>query len=362
MRPLEKLLYLGDRTLVLFLGMAVGGTIAMSFAGGAGPADRAEANRPASRATVTPAQPARDPLTPRLARAIAQHRKVRIGVFGDSFGEGIWSGLYHQLRSDERFDVLELSERSTGFTRYRSLDLLDDTRSKLDREPVDIAVLSFGANDTQGIYLDGRGHPFMSESWQRIVSERAAAIVRLLRERGITVYWVGLPKMRDAAYDADAQRMNAFYRDLMNHLGVVFIDTAGYSVDGEGRYAAYLPDAATGKPVLIRANDGIHMSYKGYVRITRGLAGRIRSYVDQARAQAGGAAPPPPLVAPPPPEIPPPVRPAAKAPPKFDDPLAGRLDPAVPANQTELPPANGAPADLLPADIGAEPAAEDDDQ
>ena len=291
MRPLEKLLYLGDRTLVLFLGMAVGGTIAMSFAGGAGPADRAEANRPASRATVTPAQPARDPLTPRLARAIAQHRKVRIGVFGDSFGEGIWSGLYHQLRSDERFDVLELAERSTGFTRYRSLDLLDDTRSKLDREPVDIAVLSFGANDTQGIYLDGRGHPFMSESWQRIVSERAAAIVRLLRERGITVYWVGLPKMRDPAFDADIVRMNQFYAARMQALDVPYIETASLTVDAEGRYMPYLPSERGRERRAARTNDGIHMTIPGYIHVMAGLSERIRRTVGAAPTAANAPTP-----------------------------------------------------------------------
>ena len=36
-----------------------------------------------------------------------------------------------------------------------------------------------------------------SEGWQRIVTERVTAIVNLLRQRGIQVYWVGLPKMRE---------------------------------------------------------------------------------------------------------------------------------------------------------------------
>ena len=52
-----------------------------------------------------------------------------------------------------------LSERSTGFTRYRSLNLLDDIRAKLDRQPVDIAIISFGANDTQGIFWTATATP-----------------------------------------------------------------------------------------------------------------------------------------------------------------------------------------------------------
>ena len=374
-----------DRTAVLFLGVAAGIAIGYAFgvrqrievpvvvpaAPSAAPsipaADAAPAARPAEKVTpgsvpVPATQPETRPIQPGIINAIAAGRPVRVGVFGDSFGDGIWEALYHQLSRKTGYQVVKYSQQATGFTRYRRLNLEEHDRARLAAAPVDVAVISFGANDMMGVADGGRVYALLTPKWKAAIARRVSSYVAMLRAQGAIVYWVGLPKMRDAAYDADAQRMNAFYRDLMNHLGVVFIDTAGYSVDGEGRYAAYLPDAATGKPVLIRANDGIHMSYKGYVRITRGLAGRIRSYVDQARAQAGGAAPPPPLVAPPPPEIPPPVRPAAKAPPKFDDPLAGRLDPAVPANQTELPPANGAPADLLPADIGAEPAAEDDDQ
>jgi len=289
MRPLDRLLFLGDRTLVLFIGMAVGGAIAMSFLGGAGQADRAEANRPAAPVLATPVQPVRDPLSPRLAQAAAQRRKIRIGVFGDSFGEGIWSGLYHQLRGDERFEVIELAERSTGFTRYRSLDLLEDTRTKLDREPIDIAVLSFGANDTQGIYLDGRGHTYMSESWQRIVAARAAAIVGLLRSRGITVYWVGLPKMRDPAFDADIARMNHFYAARMRALEVPYIETAPLTVDEQGRYLAYLPAERGRERRAARVNDGIHMTIPGYVHVMRGLSERIVRTVDGPEGQAGRA-------------------------------------------------------------------------
>jgi hypothetical protein len=100
------------------------------------------------------------------------------------------------------------------------------------------------------------------------------------------------------------------------------------------------------------------MSMNGYIRITRGLAGRIRSYVDRARGQAGGDAPPPPIVAPAPPPVsvtPPPVKPRA---PKLDDPLADA--PAIEPKDVKpvpepkrAPPAKGAPADLLPPDIGA---------
>ena len=186
-RPMNKVLFGLDRTLVLFIGIAVGAVVGISFFTGGEPSPGTQATAPVQTAaapapnTVGAAQgQATDAPASRLASAIAENRKIHIGVFGDSFGDGVWAGLYNILRSDDGFEVHQFSERSTGFTRYRSLNLLDDIRAKLDRQPVDIAIISFGANDTQGIYLDGHGNTFMSEGWQRIVTERVTAVVDLL--------------------------------------------------------------------------------------------------------------------------------------------------------------------------------------
>jgi hypothetical protein len=236
-----------------------------------------------------------DPLGPRLAMTIAQGRTIEIGVFGDSFGDGVWAGLYHQLHDDHGFEVHQFGQRSTGFTRYRSLNILEDVRRKLDRQPVDIAVVSFGANDTQGIFDQGHGNDFMSEGWQRIVTERVTAVVQLLRDRGAMVYWVGLPKMREARFDADIHAMNQFYAARMAALDVPYIETVPQTVDENGQYASYLPlqPGSTGERQVARTNDGIHMTIAGYIHVVRGLSDRIRSSVAQARAQADHAAPPP---------------------------------------------------------------------
>jgi hypothetical protein len=276
-----------DRTAVLFVGLAVGATIAMSFLGGGETLGSAQASQPAPSAAAAAGHRAAEAPAPRLAAAIAQGRKVEIGVFGDSFGDGIWAGLYHQLRRDPGFEVRQLSERSTGFTRYRSLNILDDVRAKLDRAPVDIAVLSFGANDTQGIFDQGHGYAYMSEDWQRIVTERVTAVVGLLRTRGAMVYWVGLPKMREARFDADIQAMNRFYAARMAALDVPYVETLPLSVDADGSYAPYLPAEPGRERRMARANDGVHMTIPGYVHLMRGLSDRIRGSVAQARAQAG---------------------------------------------------------------------------
>jgi len=218
---------------------------------------------------------------------VSEDRPIEIGVFGDSFGEGVWAGLYNRLCADRRFEVRQFAERSTGFTRYRSLNILEDIRTKLDRQPVDIAILSFGANDTQGIWDGQHGHAYMSESWQRIVTERVSAVVGLLRERGASVYWVGLPRMRDPRFDADIQAMNRFYGARMAALDVPYVDTLPLTVDDDGEYAPFLPaEPGRAERRMARANDGVHMTIPGYIHLTGGLTDDIRASVDQARARA----------------------------------------------------------------------------
>jgi hypothetical protein len=282
-----------DRTAVLFVGLALGGVITYSFFAG-GQADEAAATgaipRGANATAVTaPAQPQQlaAVVTPRLASAVAEGREIHVGVFGDSFGDGLHAALYRQLPSDQQFKVHKFSQQATGFTRYRSLNLLDDTRRRLDGQPVDVAVLSFGANDMQGIFQDGRGAEFMSDRWKEIVSQRVTEVVELLRSRGAAVYWVGLPRMRDAEYDRSVQQMNAFYVERMRALNVPFVDTVTASVDANGAYAPYLTDPEKGEKFNARTNDGIHMTIPGYALLTRTLAERIKQSIADARGQAG---------------------------------------------------------------------------
>ncbi len=362
---MRALLLLFDRTAVLFLGVAAGVAIGYAFGvrqqvevpvvpegaqPAAGQAPGVPVRQPgqplAPGALPDPPVQAEDrPINPGIVNAIKDGRPIRVGIFGDSFGDGIWSALYDQLSRRSGYQVIKYSQQATGFTRYKTLNLEAHDRGRLAAAPVDIAVISFGANDMMGVADGGRVYALLTPGWKAAIARRVTSYVAMLRAQGAIVYWVGLPKMREPAYDADAARMNAFYRDLMRQLGVVFVDTASYSVDADGRYSAYLPDPATGRPFLMRANDGIHMSFKGYVRITRGLAGRIRSYVDQARGAAGQGAPPPPLVPAAVIEMPRPAKPA----PRPED-LPEANEPAATTNESD-PPATGAPIDLLPPDL-----------
>jgi hypothetical protein len=191
-------------------------------------------------------------------------------VFGDSFGDGIWWALTQQFRGDARFRLHQFSQRSTGFAGWA--DMRGDFRSKLDSQPIDAAIISFGVNDTHGLTTDGHHVEFMSPEWRDVVGARLAAVVDLLRQRGVQIYWVGMPRMRRPDFEAKVRALNGFYAERMQALAVPFIDTVSATTDRAGRFTDHLVNPDTGQPMLARAGDGVHMSMNGYRLLTQGLA------------------------------------------------------------------------------------------
>jgi uncharacterized protein len=329
-----------DRAAVLFCGVAAGIAIGLAFA-------------PQLQALLADGLPeavaAKADVPPSLARAVAEKRPFRIGVFGDSFGDGLWAALYNQLPRREAFQVMRFAEQATGFTRYRQNNLEDRLATQLAEGPVDVAVISFGANDTQGIYVGGKVAPLLSKAWRAEIGARITRYVKALQAQGASVVWVGLPVMREAKYDAQVQGLNGFYAGLMADLDVPFIDTRGVAADGDGRYVSHLPDKE-GAPYLVRAGDGIHMSMKGYRLLTDALATRLRAWGQAARA----GKPVTPDLVPPPAPLPP--EPAAQTPAADPTPAAIETNPqslaappvTAPADAAVAPAAPSAPTQLLP--------------
>ncbi len=236
-----------------------------------------------------PMLPAATPLKDRLA---LKH-SLRVGVFGDSMADGLWTGLYRDLNDPSGgITVTKFSEVSTGLSRYDYVDIQDKTARQIAEHPVDVAVILFGTNDAQGISTDGQIHAFGSEGWKAAYGRRVDDLVGLLRSRDVVVYWVGLPRMKRASFDDKMSVINDVVSARMAALNVPYLPTVALTSDAEGDYDAYLAATGTGRRQLMRANDGIHMSMAGYLRLTEPVAATLRRDAGLARAapQPGEAA------------------------------------------------------------------------
>jgi hypothetical protein len=247
----------------------------------------------ASASPPTAGAPVESPAPPPVEKASVTSLKTRlaqgelkIGVFGDSMADGLWTALYRELNGKQGVTVTQFSAVSTGLTRYDYVDIQAKTARQLSETPVDVAVVLFGTNDAQGISLDGVIHDFGTPGWKAAYGKRIDDLVGLLRANDVAVYWVGLPKMKRAGFDAKMTIINAVVRERMAALDVPLIETTGVTADTAGEYAAYLP-GANGRPQLMRANDGIHMTMAGYRRIGAPVAERLKrdAGLDVAAAQ-----------------------------------------------------------------------------
>jgi hypothetical protein len=293
-----------DRTLALLIGVGVGSAIGISFVGGASSPSKAavetlHAQAPIRQVVAQSARSAGDsaarvafsadsaaPFQRALLNKISAGQPIVVGVFGDSFGDGIWTALYRRLPRDGAYQVLKFSAPSTGFVRTAPRDVQAETDAQLAQTPVDIALVDFGANDTQGIAQDGKAYPLLSPGWRAVYGARVDRYVEDLRAHGAMVYWVGLPKMRKPGYDAEVGALNAFYAQRMAVLGVPWLDVAPLSEDAAGDFADYLPTPGSDDPKLMRAGDGIHMTVAGYERIAAPAVQHIEAYMARARAAA----------------------------------------------------------------------------
>lgn len=238
-------------------------------------------------AVAAPALPAVTPLKDRLA----QRHALRVGVFGDSMADGLWTGLYRDLNDRSGVTVTKFSEVSTGLSRYDYVDIQDKTARQIAEHPVDVAVVLFGTNDAQGISIDGQIHAFGSEGWKIAYARRVDDLVKLLRDHDVAVYWVGLPRMKRGSFDARMTLINEVVAARMAALNVPYLSTVALTSDAEGDYDAYLAATGTGRRQLMRANDGIHMSMAGYLRLTEPVAAALRRDAGLgATAPAGEAA------------------------------------------------------------------------
>jgi len=213
------------------------------------------------------------PATPQGYIRSPAARPLVIGVFGDSLGDGLWAGLSQQLRGG--YQVVRFSRAATGLVRYDYVNVEDQAGRQLAGRRIDIAVVMVGANDEQGMLKGRQILAFDTPPWRAVYAGRIDSLVALLRQHAGAVYWVGLPKMRNPAYDDKAQRLNALYEARARALGVPFVSTIPATADGQGRYSDYLADGD--RPRLMRARDGIHMTMAGYLRLAAPVADRIRA-------------------------------------------------------------------------------------
>ena len=209
--------------------------------------------------------------------------RYRVVVLGDSLGEGLWSGLYRAFEDDATIEFIQQSKRSTGFARTDSFDWNKELADLLKNDTYQIAIVMFGA-EGQPIRSGRDWLKVGSDGWREIYGQRVEAFIKKLRQANIAVYWVGLPVMRSPGQSTDAEAMNDLFREKAFINGAKFIDIWNGFTDESGRYSAYGPDM-TGQVKRLRADDGVHFTMRGYLKLAHFVEKELRRDLNLAKLE-----------------------------------------------------------------------------
>ncbi len=206
--------------------------------------------------------------------------RYNVVVFGDSLGDGVWAGLYHQLAKDKRFKVIRKSKVATGFVRRDYYDWNKAVREVAGDTVIDIAVVIIGTNDRQTIVEDSARYAPFTPEWRKVYESRVDDFTATLKATGARIYWIGLPVMRGAEFEKDMVSFSDIFERRAAANAVYFLPTHDLLADENGAYMAYGTDSA-GRKKLLRAEDGIHFTMDGYGQLVKPVARAIARDVDR---------------------------------------------------------------------------------
>src|SRR4029077_7430062 len=199
--------------------------------------------------------------------------------------------------------------------------------ARLDPE---VVVFIIDTNDsevvrTQTTTSDG------APDWKARYGELVAQMLDILSgpDSHRTVYWVGGPTIRDTTIDAGVRQLDDVARTVVQqHPRATYVDDYRLFGDSQGHFSFTLPDAS-GKPVLVRSDDGLHFTPVGADRLaqpifqsldtqchlqSQAVPGSPKTVIETpGSTQVGrGSSPPtrppaPPVTSPPPPPTAPPT-------------------------------------------------------
>jgi hypothetical protein len=245
---------------------------------------------PSQRRTIFPPQPDRPvpgaPVASQPRETPKDPDARTVVVFGDAFASGLGTALRDAFANTPTIEVVKRPKLGSGLVRYDFYDWDTALDEILATEKVDVAVIMLGSNDAQAFRDAGpEDIEWGSQEWQDAYIQRVDNFLRRFSERGIPVYWVGLPIMRAPVYAQDMAFLNTVFLARTQRAGGRFIDMWARFADETGKYSDVGPDV-NGKIRRLRDENGIHMTGTGYRTLAFFVESELRNDLDTGQLMA----------------------------------------------------------------------------
>lgn len=213
---------------------------------------------------------ARPANVPAQANAAGAPGKAVFLILGDSVMKTVSVSLERDLAQSAEFRPVSFASIGSGLCRLDLLNWHEKIKALAETEKPEVAVMLAGSNDNQpmqtekGVLMQG------SDEWQAEYARRAGKCMDILIAAGVkNIIWVSLPDMRESDKQEHVQIVNRiFAQEAASRPSVAILDTQSIFSREPGKFTMYVlgPD---GKPLYVRAQDGVHFNREGANRLAR---------------------------------------------------------------------------------------------
>lgn len=229
------------------------------------PETRSSRGRPGPPGTVRP-EPAPATTTsvppPASLRRPSADDPLRTWVGGDSLAQTFGESLLRLGQDRGELTGITDARVSSGLLRPSYFDWPAHLATEVLPAGYEVLVFMVGANDTERLMAGGGLVDVGTPEWEAEYRRRVGAVMDLVGDADRVLVWVGQPLFRSEEESAELAVVNRLYAEEAGRRPWVrFVDTAGLLAAPGGGYAPYVE--IDGRPVRVRAGDGIHLTRAG---------------------------------------------------------------------------------------------------
>lgn len=186
----------------------------------------------------------------------------RVLVVGDFLASGLAQGLATAFSQDAATIIEARPNNASGLVRDDFFDWQKKLPDYIGEIKPAAVVLMIGANDRQQMRLPSGKADFDTPDWNAAYATRVQAILKIGKDAGVPLIWVGLPAFKSPKSSAAAVQFNTVYRNEASRVGAEFVDVWDGFVDENGKFIQSGSDF-NGQPARLRTSDGVGLSAAG---------------------------------------------------------------------------------------------------
>ncbi len=233
---------------------------------------RSGSPRPASPSTTTTEW--EGPLT-----ALHPSRATPLVVLdiGDSLGIDLGQQLQSELQATGVAEVAMDSVGDTGLVNVAYYNWPAQLAAELASVHPQLLVVFLGANDGQGMDVDGTAQAFGSPGWVAAYTQRVDSLLEEAEGAKVAVAWVGMPAMQDPSLNAEMGLINGIVAAQTSKYPNAIYVPASAVLCPDGQFTATGTNLA-GQTVTTRTPDGVHITPDGGQMLAQGVMDAVEHH------------------------------------------------------------------------------------